>query len=57
MSNVLISIKKHRDKIIIRDESGQYVTDVIIAGSSRTENVNLSFKPRSRGVSIKRRGA
>lgn len=49
-----IIIRKHVDKIEIRNEEGDLIVDIIIAGSSRTTSVNLSLKATERTTSMKK---
>ena len=47
-----IIIRKHVDKIEIRNEEGDLIVDIIVAGSSRTTSVNLSLKATNRTTLI-----
>ena len=47
-------IRKHVDKIEIRNEEGDLIVDIIIAGSSRTTSVNLSLEATERTTLLKK---
>ena len=50
-----IVIRKNRDKIEINDASGKLLLDIIVAGSSKTSSVNLSFKAHDDTLKIERK--
>lgn len=49
-----IVIRKHKDKIEIRDENENLIVDIIVANSSKTSSVNLSLKATERTTSIEK---
>jgi len=47
-------IEKHKDRVEIRDASGDLLVDVMVANSSRSKQVNLSFKIHNKDLKINR---
>lgn len=48
-----IIIRKFKDKVEIRNKLGELILDIIVAHSSKTKSVNLSFKAND-SISINR---